>query len=555
MPVEMGEAAAKTALATKAAEILEREIRERTRATSAGTPILLDVRQGVGAEGFAIEDGPGGGVRIVGDDGRGLLYGVGRFLRGSRFSPGAFTPSPWRGRSVPAMPIRGIYFATHFHNFFHEAPLQDIRRYLEELALWGCNALVVWFDMHHYTGLDDPAAGAMVARLRAILAFASEVGIAPGLGVLANEAYSSSPVELRAMPFPWHYHVELCPSKPAGMELILKWRREMLQAFAGLDIQQVWIWPYDQGGCRCDACAPWGVNGYINTSKRVSDEVRRTFPQANIILSTWCFDYEVPGEYVGLARKFATQKPNWVDYLIVDAHIDRGFPQYVLEHGAPGGLPVLNFPEISMYGMGPWGGFGANVYPSMIQGFWDKSRHLLAGGFPYCEGIYEDLNKAVALQLYWDPQKPALETVRDYASYEFSPDTAGDVTAAVQSMEQTLGHWLVGREQLQLWQKNPHASSASDQLYRLTKLKSPPLHWEVLHKVDRELSPQARASWRWRILYLRAALDQELCASGGRPTPRADACFEELTRIYHAENADFTVAPPSRRALQRLLGK
>ena len=36
-----------------------------------------------------------------------------------------------------------------------------MNRYVEELALWGCNTLAVWFDLHHYHGIDDPEARAM----------------------------------------------------------------------------------------------------------------------------------------------------------------------------------------------------------------------------------------------------------------------------------------------------------------------------------------------------------------------------------------------------------
>ena len=65
------------------------------------------------------------------------------------------------------------------------------------------------------------------------------------------------------------------------------------------------------------------------------------------------------------------------------------------------------------------------------------------------------------------------------------------------------------------------------------------------------MPPEARKAWRWRILYLRALLDEELCRSGGRPTEGSDGYFEELTRIYHAEQAELGVSPVGRRQLTR----
>ena len=251
----------------------------------------LAVAPGIGAEGFRIDD-VDGGVRVTGNDTLGLLHGVGKLLRESRFEPGRFVPGAWRGTSVPRLPVRGIYFATHFHNWYHDAPVHDVQRYVEELGLWGYNALAVWFDMHHYTGMDDPEAQAMVARLRAILQSARNVGMRTALTTLANEAYANSPEPLRSDPNTRraHYRVELCPSIPEAMDLMLRWHDERLQAFADLEPDYLWLWPYDQGGCACAKCAPWGSNGFLKISEKVARLYRDRFPRGRVVLSTWLFD-------------------------------------------------------------------------------------------------------------------------------------------------------------------------------------------------------------------------------------------------------------------------
>jgi hypothetical protein len=52
---------------------------------------------------------------------------------------------PWAAASQPATPgsFRGLYFATHFGNFFANAPPAEIHEYLQDMALWGANTLVV----------------------------------------------------------------------------------------------------------------------------------------------------------------------------------------------------------------------------------------------------------------------------------------------------------------------------------------------------------------------------------------------------------------------------
>jgi len=544
-----------TQLVNKSVDLLARTLRERSnvavsRNGHGPAGLVLDVQPGPGTEGYRIESGPGGAMRITGNDERGLLYGIGRFLRGSTFGENGFVPSTWRGSAAPEKQVRGMYFATHFHNFYHDAPVEEVERYVEELALWGHNALAVWFDMHHYTGIDDPEARAMIERLHRILKAANDVGMGAALVLLGNEAYCDSPRELRAVPNRGsHYHVELCPNIPGAMDLLLQWRQEVFDAFSDLDIRHVIIWPYDQGGCLCERCAPWGANGFLTVAREVAGLARRTWPKTAPVLSTWWFDSRngAPGEYEGVWKAFA-RKPDWIDALMVDA--PGGFPRYPIEHGAPDGMAMLNFPEISMHRMKPWGGFGANPLPNVYGERWHDSQHLLDGGFPYSEGIFEDINKAVLAQLYWQPDRPVMEIVAEYAAYEYGPGVAESVTDVVARLERAQQHYVADKDTLKNW-----AESTPDDtvLYECPKIAEPGQPFERLQQAESKLTKQARQAWRWRILWLRAALDSELHRSGGRATPTSERCFEELTDIYHAARAIRTVAPPTRQALKRHL--
>jgi len=276
----------------KAGELFTRQVTRRcgVKAVYSGPADLtvdLVITPGIGRQGFTIADNSKGGVRIVGNDDLGLLYGVGKFLRTSSYGPAGFTPGSWRGTSIPKNEIRGIYFATHFHNFYHDAPVADIQAYVEDLGLWGVNALTVWYDMHHFDGIDDPAAQTMLQRLRAILEAGHNVGMKTNLMLVANEAYNNSPKELRAVgPGRGAFmSVELCPHQPGGKELLLKQFSQEFDAFSGVDY--VTLWPYDSGSCACDQCRPWGSNGFLYIGEPLARLARQHFPNAKVILSTW----------------------------------------------------------------------------------------------------------------------------------------------------------------------------------------------------------------------------------------------------------------------------
>jgi hypothetical protein len=555
------------ALVRKAAELLKREILERSGVrVSVGAKgdvrIVLSVKDGIGKQGFRIEDGPGGEIRIVGNDPHGVIYGVGKFLRASRFGRGTFVPGSWRGESVPEKPVRGMYFASHFHNFYNDAPVKVVQRYVEDLALWGCNTLAVWFDMHHYTSMDDPRAKSMIRRLRAVLKTANGVGIEAALTTLANEAFSTSPEALRA---DWtsghdgyfaapggHYHVEICPSKPGGIEKIVEYRRAMLNAFKGIDIGYVWLWPYDQGGCTCSKCTPWGANGFLRAAEAEARLAKEIFPRSKMILSTWYFDHFIRDEWKAFDEAIQKRKPDWIDYVLADDY-GEAFPEYVLKHGIPGRYPMVTFAEISMFQMFPWGGYGANPLPDHFQRIWDQCGKLTSGGYPYSEGIFEDINKAIQFQFFWDSKRKAIDTVREYVSYEFSPDAADLLVQAARLMEAGHGH-CTKSDNAKAWAarlskrgKLPHAD-----VYGLKNTDHAEECLALVKQAEKKLTLQARRSWRWRIFAIRAMLDAAIRKSGGRSTEVTERCFDELCRIYGADKAEFAVMPPSLKGLARV---
>ena len=515
--------------------VLARQVSQRCETkvvTSGEAPLVLElaIEPDIGAEGFKITDGAGGSVRIIGNDERGLLYGVGKFLRTSRYHQGGFTPSTWRGTSVPVYPVRGIYFATHFHNFYHDAPIEEIQRYVEELGLWGFNALVVWYDMRYCgDGFDDPKAVEFRARLHAICEAAKNIGLDVSLVVIANEAYKNSPPALRADPGGMRgarYTWQVCPSKPAGMEYILNVLGQEFDWCADLRPRYVWIWPYDAGGCGCVRCRPWGSNGFLKAAEPLAALARKKLPGVQIIVSAWMFD---EGEWQGLAKAFAARKP-WADYVLAEG----------TTRPMPGGLPMVGFPEISMHNTFPWGGFGATPLPRHVQRQWNAVKQKIAGGFPYSEGIYEDITKVVYSQFYWS-DRPAEETLREYVAYEYSPDVVNETVKVILTLEHN-HHWrwwpgeLEGVKLGQNWFPSrgakPQADPGAEEAYA------------SVQQIDKKLAPRVRKSWRWRQLYLRALLDAELKANGGSPNDRCNKAFAELIAIYHAQNANPAVRPP-----------
>ena len=528
-------------LVSRTAAILKDRIEQRCSAkvvqAETGAQIILALDEHLAPEAFCIEQADAvGAVRVSGGSPPGLLYGVGKFLRTSRYD-GTFQPSSWRGTSVPRGSLRGMYFATHFHNWYHQASEQEIARYMEDLALWGVNAVMVAFPFINLKGWDDPEAEPAVDMMRRYARAARDLGLQFAVGA-NNVMFADAPEHLRATRLPdptgrrGNSGNPICPSNPEGHAYIMANIRQLLEKLSDVGLDIVVYWPYDEGGCACAQCLPWGSNGYLKLSRDMTELGRGYFPKLKTVLSTWMFDTPPEGEWQGLADYLATDG-EWIDYILADSHED--FPRYPLDVGVPGGRPLLNFPEISMWGNWPWGGVGANPLPARFQRLWDQVAQVVEGGFPYSEGIYEDINKAVVVQFYWNREQSAEETLEEYIAYEFGAGVTEDVLAVIDALEVSAGH------------------SYLDQPVDVEEVRRA---FQLAEAVHARLPEWAKRNWRWEILHLRAVLDHERFAGEGLETPAAEAAMLRLMDIYHCqmETDDpyhHRVRPPLKRAVSR----
>lgn len=98
-----------------------------------------------------------------------MIYGAGRLLhRGHKGISDEYC--------ISEKSIRSVYFATHFNNFYQASPIDKIIEYMEELVLWGCNCISMWFDMHHFSAMTDAKAKELLERMRIIYEAAKDMG-------------------------------------------------------------------------------------------------------------------------------------------------------------------------------------------------------------------------------------------------------------------------------------------------------------------------------------------------------------------------------------------
>ena len=436
----------------------------------------------------------------------GLLAGAGRFLRDSVFTKGGMVPSSWRGKSVSSCNVRGIQMDTHFNNFYNTASVQELSKYAEDLALWGINCFDVVFPLIDFSGWDDPAMELIIEKIGAVHQKARALGLQIGLEIVPNQdfvqyhkefiaAKNMEPVRRRG-----NNGHNLCPSIPGALEYLKNTYVRVIRTLKekGILMDFICFWPYDEGGCSCANCAPWGANGYIKASKAILSGIRKELPGVKVILSTWLFDTPFDeGEWSGLSRELSAGK-SWVDYILADSHTD--FPLYPVTKGVPGKLPLINYPEISMWGLFPWGGYGANPLPKRFERLWSQVKDHVSGGIAYSEGIFDDINKCVVSSFYWNKDAGEKDILKEYISWYYDPAVVPGVTDAIEMIEEN--HRLTAPGNERAITRDSNTEAVTEEVCRRAETAR-----ELLSEAEKKLTEEARSGWRWRILKIRAELD------------------------------------------------
>lgn len=478
---------------------------------------------------------------------RGLLFGTGKLLRSIEWRADSFSVPEGERTICPTKPIRIAYYARHFYNWYHMATAADLVRYTQDLALWGvncvnCQLVFPVVDLKNAWGDDVKRYEAVSGRFADALA-RMDLGIVGGGG--GNQAPDKTDPALRGEPNKdpkrGNMGFNVCPAKPGGLEFLLKQHRSYLDKSKGIRFEWLSHWPYDEGGCDCAICRPWGGNGYLKLCKTFAAQNALVYPKAKSLVSTWTFHDD---EYELLYKYLATDESKWIGALNIDSHGD--FPKYPLTHKLPRDIPIVTFPEISMWGREPWGGFGAIAMPARFERLFRQCERVVSGFMFYSEGLSEDLNKVVVTQLYDNPTRHWQDIIREYCRWEFpgvDPDRFVELVTHLENMhalpnfqKRTVGAQEVGRGADPVFAD--FEARCRYCLEEATKAEA------LSAELEKSLVPSRRACWRWRHIRLRTIIDKEIFAARKWNTPVADAAYRELVKIYNAKRTYSWLRPP-----------
>jgi len=416
-----------------------------------------------GAEGYRIrvrKDGAAPAVFVIGNDSRGVLFGVGHLLRALRMDKQRILlPDDFSVATAPKYSLRGHQLGYRPKTNAYDAwsvPIWD--QYIRDLAVFGTNAIELIpprsddADESPHFPLPKMEMNAEMSRI------ANEYGLDVWV---------------------WYPALDRDYSDPKTVEFALNEWAEFFKRMPRLDAVFV----------------PGGDPGHtqpkymFNLLEKQTANLHRYHPKAQMWMSPQGFDKPWMDEFYGLMK----QEPGWLSGVVFGPQIRVSLPE--LREAIPKKYPIRRYPDIThslqcQYPVPDWdtayalteGREGINPRPLGEAVIFRTYENYAIGFLTYSEGSNDDVNKIVWSGLGWNPKADAADILREYSRYFIGDRYTEDFAQGLLALER---NW-----------RGPLLTNAG--VY--TTLQQ-------FQAMERSASPQVLLNWRFQEGLYRAYYD------------------------------------------------
>lgn len=441
-----------------------------------------------GAEGYrlAVSAGKAPIVVVAGNDDRGVLFGVGRLLRELRLSRDKISISTHlRVDTAPKCPLRGHQLGYRPKTNSYDAwsvPMWE--QYIRDLAVFGTNAVELLpprtddaADSPHF---PLPPMQMMVEMSRLLDRYGLDVWI-------------------------WYPAMDADYTKPATVNRALE---EWANVFRQLP--------------RVDAVfVPGGDPGHTDPAvllpflEKQTANLRRYHPKAQMWVSPQGFNQKWLASFLSYLKD---RQPDWLAGVVYGPQVRISLPEF--RAAVPQKYAIRRYPDIThcrqcQYPVTDWdvayaiteGREVINPRPVDQAQIFRVLRPGTVGFISYSEGCNDDVNKMVWSGLGWDPERPVIEILRDYARYFIGSAHADNFAQGLLALER---NW-----------RGPLLSNGGV----VTTLQQ-------FQSMERKATPDELLNWRFQQALYRAYYDAYIYR---RLVHETDLEQQALNRLCNAE--------------------
>ena len=350
-------------------------------------------------EGFRIEtlesDAGAPAVVVVGNDARGVLFGVGRLLRELHMKAGSVSlPARLSVATAPKYPLRGHQLGYRPKTNSYDAwDLPQWERYIRELAVFGTNAI----ELIPPRSDDDRDSPHFPLPPLEMMAGMSQIAADYGLDVWI-----------------WYPAMDADYADPKTVEHALAEWGEVFRKLPRIDAVFV----------------PGGDPGHTHPKvlmallEKQAENLRRFHPNAQMWVSPQSFNQAWLAEFLAILHS----EPDWLGGVVYGPQVRISLPE--LRKVVPAKYPIRDYPDIThslrcQYPVPDWdvayslteGREVINPRPRDEAAIFHAFARQTIGFITYSEGCNDDVNKIVWSALGWDPEADVLEVLRQYSRY------------------------------------------------------------------------------------------------------------------------------------------
>jgi hypothetical protein len=352
-------------------------------------------------------------VAVVGNDARGVLFGVGRLLRELCLSRGKATLDDGLDvATAPRYPLRGHQLGyrpkTNSYDGW-DVPLWE--QYIRDLAVFGTNAVELIpprsdddADSPHF---PLPPMDMMVAMSRLCADYGLDVWI-------------------------WYPAMDPDYSDPKTVAAALKEWEEVFRKLPRVDA--VFVPGGDPGHTR--------PKHLLALLEKQTEVLHRHHPKAQMWVSPQGFDQAWLEEFYALLK----EEPAWLAGVVYGPQVRVSLPE--LRRAVPRRYPIRRYPDVThslqcQYPVADWdlayalteGREVINPRPLAQAQIFRAFQEQAVGFITYSEGCNDDVNKIVWSSLGWDPDVPVQGVLRQYGRYFIGADHADDFAQGLLALE------------------------------------------------------------------------------------------------------------------------
>lgn len=402
------------------------------------------------------------GAWMLGDDSRGVMFGVGRLLRELRMRKQSITlPAKLSIDTAPQTPLRGHQIGYRPKTNSYDAwtvPMWE--QYIRDLVVFGCNAVEL-IPPRSDDDADSPHFPLPPLRM---MTEVSKLADAYGLDVWI-----------------WYPALDADYTNPKTVEFALKEWGEVFRSLPRVDAVFV----------------PGGDPGHTPPKvlfallEKQTANLQKYHPRAGMWVSPQGFTTPWMDEFFALLR----EEPKWLTGVAHGPQIRVDFPEF--RRAVPKRYPIRDYPDIThsrhcQYPVPDWdlafaliqGREITNPRPIAMAKIFSRTRPHVDGFITYSEGCHDDVNKCVWSALGWDEKADVEGILREYARYYIHP-----------AFEEMFTMGLLGLE------RNWNRPIARDEFMNIFEIRL------LFQSMERKAPPSVKLNWRYQQALYRAYYD------------------------------------------------